>query len=143
MLYQTLLAYGFAHGDYDARPDDGLTLADCRIVNAVRCVPPANRPLPVEINTCNRFLAASLAEMPRLQIILSLGVVSHDAVLKALGLRRSLFRFAHGALHQLSLDRGRVTLADSYHVSRYNTSTRRLTSDMFEHVISRIAEIRH
>jgi uracil-DNA glycosylase family 4 len=139
LLYQTLLAHGFAQGAYEARPDDTLTLLDCRIVNAVRCVPPENRPLPVEIATCNRFLAAALAEMPRLRVILSLGLVSHDAVLKTLGLRRAAFRFVHGALH--TLEPGRLTLADSYHVSRYNTSTRRLTTDMFELVIGRIAEM--
>jgi uracil-DNA glycosylase family 4 len=141
LLYETLLAHGFAHGAYEARPDDDMTLRDCRIVNAVRCVPPANRPLPAEITTCNRFLAAALAEMPRLRVVLSLGVVSHDAVLKALGLRRSGLRFMHGAVHELGGRSAGLLLADSYHVSRYNTSTRRLTPQMFEHVIGRVAEI--
>ena len=136
LLYQTLCAHGFASGVYAARPDDGLTLRDCRIVNAVRCVPPANLPKPAEITTCNRFLAAAIAEMPNLRAILSLGGVSHAAVVKALGQRLALYRFAHGAQHILP---NGVTLTDSYHVSRYNTSTRRLTAAMFEDVIAGLA----
>jgi uracil-DNA glycosylase family 4 len=110
-----------------------MLLSGCRIVNAVRCVPPANLPKPAEIATCNRFLAAAIAAMPHLRAILSLGAVSHDAVLKAFGLRRAAYRFAHGARH--SLPSG-LSLTDSYHVSRYNTSTRRLTAAMFEDVIA-------
>ena len=135
LLYETLLEYGFAQGEYAARPDDGLTLRDCRIANAVRCVPPENLPLPVETRTCNRFLAAELAAMPQLRVVLSLGVVSHDAVLRACGLRPSRHKFAHGALHDLP---NGLTLADSYHVSRYNTSTRRLTTPMFQAAIAAV-----
>jgi uracil-DNA glycosylase family 4 len=136
LLYQTLMAQGLAAGRYQARPDDGLTLVDCRIVNAVRCVPPENRPKPAEIAACNRFLLGALTEMPNLETILALGVVAHDAVLKALGVRRVGFPFAHGALH--ALPQGLI-LADSYHVSRYNTSTRRLTAPMFQSVVAAIA----
>ena len=135
LLYETLLAHGYAEGTYEARPDDGLTLADCRIVNAVRCVPPANRPLPTEIRTCNQFLAATISQMSRLHTILSLGRVSHDALLDALGVRRTLCGFKHGAIHALP---NGMTLADSYHVSRYNTSTRRLTPAMFDAVVAAI-----
>ncbi len=132
LLYQTLLRFGLASGDYGADPTDGLALTGCRIVNAVRCVPPANKPLPAEVGACNRFLAAELAAMPALRAILALGVLAHAAVLRATGLSPSRARFRHGAIHPLP--NGRV-LADSYHVSRYNTNTGRLTSDMFETVI--------
>jgi len=137
LLYETLIAIGFAHGDYAADPNDGLTLDDCRIVNAVRCVPPLNLPQPVEVSTCNRFLGAELAAMPRLQIVLSLGVLSHAAVLKACGIPPTRVRFQHGATH--SLPDG-LLLTDSYHVSRYNTSTRKLTPEMFRSVVAGIAE---
>ncbi len=132
LLYETLIRSGFAHGTYRAEPDDGVTLADCRIVNAVRCVPPANLPEPREVTTCNRFLAAELRAMPALKIVLSLGVLSHAAVLKACGIPPTRVRFRHGAVHELS---DGLLLADSYHVSRYNTSTRKLTPEMFEAVV--------
>ncbi len=138
LLYAALLRAGFATGTYDARPDDGLTLVDCRIANAVRCVPPENAPKPAEIATCNRYLAATLAEMTRLRVALCLGTIAHDAVLRALGVRRAARKFAHGAVH--SLPNGLV-LADSYHVSRYNTSTRRLTEPMFHAVMEKISLI--
>lgn len=131
LLYPTLVRYGFAEGPYGARADDGLILTDCRITNAVRCVPPQNKPIGVEIVNCRRFLAAEIGAMPRLALVLALGVVSHNAVLAALGLRQSHGKFAHGAQHALP---GGVTLADSYHCSRYNTNTGRLTEAMFHSV---------
>ncbi len=133
LLYQTLLRFGFAAGVYAADPADGLALLDCRIVNAVRCVPPANLPLPLETRTCNPFLAAELHGMPHWRVILPLGLLAHAAVLRALGLKQSAYPFRHGALHELP--RGRW-LADSYHVSRYNTNTGRLTQAMFESVVA-------
>src|SRR3979411_1952736 len=134
LLYATLLEYGFAKGVYQARPDDGLTLVDCRIGNAVRCVPPQNKPLPVEINTCRQFLSATIATMPGLRAIVALGRVAHESTLKALGLRSSAAPFAHGAIHQA----GALRLYDSYHCSRYNTNTRVLTPEMFRNVFARV-----
>jgi uracil-DNA glycosylase family 4 len=140
LLYATLLRFGLAEGSYLADPADGLVLRDCRIVNAVRCVPPANLPEPAEVRTCNRFLAAELAAMPRLRAVLALGVLAHAAVLRAQGLPASRVAFAHGAIATLP---GGLLLADSYHVSRYNTNTGRLTTAMFEAavegVLARIA----
>lgn len=132
LLYQTLLRFGLAQGDYQANPDDGLTLVDCRVTNAVRCVPPGNLPKPLEIGTCNPFLAAEMAAMPRLACVLALGGVAHAAVLRARGLRASHARFQHGAMHALP---DSLRLADSYHVSRLNTNTGRLTVAMFEAVV--------
>lgn len=134
LLYATLLAHGFAKGVYQARPDDGLTLVDCRIANAVRCVPPQNKPLPVEINTCRQFLLATMAAMPRLKAIVALGRIAHDSMLKTLQLRAASAPFAHGAVHQA----GAVRLYDSYHCSRYNTNTRVLTPQMFNDVFARV-----
>jgi uracil-DNA glycosylase family 4 len=133
LLYETLLRFGFAEGQYGADPADGLRLVDCRIINAVRCVPPANLPEPAEIVTCNRFLVAELGALTGVRAILALGVVAHNAVLRAHGLPASRVKFQHGAVS--TLPSGRL-LADSYHVSRYNTSTRRLTPEMFEEVIA-------
>ena len=121
LLYATLIEYGFAKGVYQARPDDGLTLVDCRISNAVRCVPPQNKPLPAEIKTCRPFLSATIETMPRLRAIVALGRVAHESTVKALGLRSSAAPFAHGAMHQS----GTLKLYDSYHCSRYNTNTGR------------------
>ena len=134
LLYATLLEYGFASGVYRARPDDGLKLVDCRISNAVRCVPPQNKPLPVEINTCRAFLSATIETMPRLRAIVALGRVAHDTVLKLLALRAAAAPFAHGAMHQA----GSIRLYDSYHCSRYNTNTRVLTPDMFRRVFATV-----
>jgi uracil-DNA glycosylase len=131
LLYPTLLRYGFAHGPYGARADDGLTLDDCRITNAVRCVPPANKPVGAEIGTCRPFLAAEIAAMGRLEAVVALGVVAHNAVLAALGLRQSHVKFTHGARHGLP---NGLSLTDSYHCSRYNTNTGRLTEAMFHAV---------
>jgi uracil-DNA glycosylase family 4 len=129
LLYATLLEYGLARGAYGEDPKDGMELIGCRIANAVRCVPPENLPLPVEIRACNGFLQAELAGMPGLRVVLALGVVAHNALLRAKGIPASRFAFAHGAQHRLP---DGLILADSYHVSRYNTSTRRLTPEMFQ-----------
>ncbi|MGH6764042.1 MAG: uracil-DNA glycosylase [Bradyrhizobium sp.] len=134
LLYATLLEYGFARGVYRASPDDGLELVDCRISNAVRCVPPQNKPLPVEINTCRAFLSATIETMPRLRAIVALGRVAHDSVLKVLALRAAAAPFAHGAVHQAAA----IRLYDSYHCSRYNTNTRVLTPDMFRRVFATV-----
>jgi len=134
LLYATLLEYGFAKGVYQARPDDGLTLVDCRIGNAVHCVPPQNKPLPVEINTCRQFLIATITSMPRLRAIVALGRIAHESTVKALGLRNAAAPFAHGAVHSA----GTITLYDSYHCSRYNTNTRVLTPEMFRSVFAKV-----
>ena len=137
LLYNTLIRFGLARGTYDARPDDGLELTGCRIANAVRCVPPANLPLPAETRTCNRFLAAEIAGMKQLRGILALGTLAHAAVLRALAMRISSRRFAHGALHELPSG---LLLADSYHVSRYNTNTGKLTTAMFESAMAALLQ---
>jgi uracil-DNA glycosylase family 4 len=134
LLYATLLEYGFAKGVYQARPDDGLQLVDCRIVNAVRCVPPQNKPQPSEIRTCRPFLAADLAAMPGVRAIVALGRIAHDTMLKVLDLRSAAAPFAHGAVHPA----GGVKLYDSYHCSRYNTNTRVLTPEMFRSVFAKV-----
>jgi uracil-DNA glycosylase family 4 len=133
LLYATLLEHGLARGAYAERPDDGMELTGCRIANAVRCVPPANLPTPAEARSCNRYLAGELAAMKRLRVVLALGTLAHEALLRAAGLKPARHRFAHGAVH--ALPEGRW-LADSYHVSRYNTSTRRLTPEMFDAVVA-------
>ncbi len=132
LLYRTLLHFGLARGRYGEDPNDGLTLLDCRITNAVRCVPPGNLPSPSEIGACNRFLAAEIAAMPRLRGVLALGGTAHNAVLRAHGMRPARVPFRHGNLHALPADR---LLADSYHVSRLNTNTGRLTEAMFHAVV--------
>jgi uracil-DNA glycosylase len=132
LLYQTLLKFGLARGSYGADQHDGLTLLDCRVTNAVRCVPPGNLPTPAEIGACNSFLAAELAAMHRLRGVLALGGTAHNAVLRAHGIRPARVRFRHGDVHELPGDR---VLADSYHVSRLNTNTGRLTEAMFEAVV--------
>ena len=137
LLYETLTLFGMAQGTYAATTDDGLRLTGCRIVNAVRCVPPANLPLPAETRTCNRFLTAEIASMEHLRGILALGRLAHEAVLRARGLRVSAYRFGHGSKHALE---GGVLLTDSYHVSRYNTNTGRLTSAMFEAAVRTLLE---
>lgn len=134
LLYATLLEYGFAQGSYQARPDDGLRLVDCRIANAVHCVPPQNKPLPIEINTCRQFLVANLETMPKLRAIVALGRIAHDSVLKPLNLKASQAPFGHGAVHQA----GAFKLYDSYHCSRYNTNTGVLTTDMFRSVFAKV-----
>lgn len=137
LLYGTLLKYGFATGEFKARADDGLKLVNCRITNAVRCVPPENKPLSPEINHCQDFLKSQIETMPNLKIILSLGLVSHNAVLKSSGEKISAFKFAHNAEHKLQ---NGLTLIDSYHCSKYNTSTKRLTEEMFHQVFEKVKE---
>ena len=137
LLYATLKEFGLARGTYDKRPDDGLTLIDCRISNAVKCVPPENKPTPEEIKICNRFLADELKSLPRVKVVLALGSIAHDAVLVGSGLKKSAAKFAHAARHDLP--RGRV-LFDSYHCSRYNTNTGRLTTEMFRDVVGKAAQ---
>jgi uracil-DNA glycosylase family 4 len=135
LLYRTMIAFGFAAGNYAARPDDGLSLVDAAISNAVRCVPPENKPLPVEITTCRQFLAATIAAMPRLRAILALGRIAHDTVVAALGEKRAALPFAHGTTHAT---RSGVSLHDSYHCSRYNTNTGVLTEAMFRDVFAKL-----
>jgi uracil-DNA glycosylase family 4 len=137
LLYQTLLSAGLAEGRYAAAIDDGLTLKDTRIANSVRCVPPANLPEPAEVAACNRFLVGELQGMPNLRAVLALGVLAHAAVLRGCGIPPARIRFRHGALHELP---DGLLLADSYHVSRYNTSTRRLTEEMFAAVVRDLVE---
>jgi uracil-DNA glycosylase family 4 len=137
LLYTTLLKFGFAEGAYGEHPGDGMELIDTRITNAVRCVPPQNLPTPLEDKTCNPFLAGEIAAMPGLCAILTLGTVAHLMSLRALGIKPSAFKFAHGAVHKL---RPGLLLVNSYHVSKYNTSTKRLTVMMFEEVVGAIKQ---
>ena len=132
LLYETLTRFRLATGTYDARPDDGMRLHGCRVVNAVRCVPPANLPQPMEVRTCNHFLAAELRALPKLRAVLALGVLAHAAVLRACGIPAARIRFQHGRVAELP---DGLLLADSYHVSRYNTNTGLLTREMFEQVV--------
>jgi len=134
LLYATLLEFGFAKGVYDRRPDDGLALNDCAIVNAVRCVPPQNKPTPAEISACRPYLIGTIGALPRLEAVVALGRIAHDSALRAFGARLAQYPFAHGARHTLE-PRG-VTLFDSYHCSRYNTNTGILTAQMFRAVFS-------
>ena len=128
LLYQTLYRFGFASGSESVSADDGLTLSECRITNAVKCLPPTNKPVGAEINTCNVFLARELEGLPEASVVLALGGIAHRAVVRARGLRQADFGFAHGVVHEL----GSLRLLDSYHCSRYNTNTGRLTEAMFE-----------
>ncbi|HEY1475996.1 MAG TPA: uracil-DNA glycosylase [Pseudolabrys sp.] len=132
LLYDTLARYRFARGQYGAHPDDGLELTDCRITNAVRCVPPENKPTPAEINTCRDFLKATVAEMKNLRAIVALGKIAHDSVVTAFGAKKSATPFKHGGKHEL----GGLTLFSSYHCSRYNTNTGVLTPEMFRTVFA-------
>ena len=134
LLYATLAEFGFAQGRYQARPDDGFTLVDCRITNAVRCVPPENKPTTVEIATCRDFLKATIAEMPNLRAIVALGRIAHDSVVTAFGAKKSATPFKHGAKNML----GELALFSSYHCSRYNTNTGVLTPAMFRDVFEKV-----
>lgn len=140
LLYGTLHQYGFATQaeplDRAGNANADLHLVGCRITNAVRCLPPQNKPETVEINTCNNYLADELAMLPKGAAVMALGTIAHQAVLMALSLRKSSYPFAHGAQHLLPDE---VTLFDSYHCSRYNTQTKRLTTAMFESIIASIA----
>ena len=139
LLYETLLRFGLARGPYAERADDGLTLVDTCITNAVRCVPPLNKPTPLEIATCRGFLSATIAAMPGLRAIVALGRISHESTLRALGAKLSAFPFAHGATHRLARHGAAdIALFDSYHCSRYNTNTRVLTPDMFRAVFAAV-----
>jgi len=134
LLYDTLRDYGFARGQYAARSDDGLELIDCRIVNAVRCVPPENKPTPAEIANCRPFLKRDLADMPKLAAILALGRIAHDSLLVTLGERPAAAPFGHGKVHQIA----NMKMFDSYHCSRQNTNTGRLTAEMFRAVFAAV-----
>ncbi|OHC70426.1 MAG: SPO1 DNA polymerase [Rhodocyclales bacterium RIFCSPLOWO2_02_FULL_63_24] len=137
LLYETLHAFGFGSKPVSLAADDDLRLSDCRITNAVKCLPPENKPEPAEIRTCNHYLAAELRNSPDVRVILALGLVAHKAVLMALGLKQSALVFGHGERHVLP--DGRI-LIDSYHCSRYNTQTRRLTSADFQNVFHKIRD---
>ena len=136
LLYATLGKFGFSNGKYDSRPDDGLKLKDAMITNAVRCVPPQNKPIGAEIKTCRQFLESQIADLPGLRAIMCLGRISHDSTLAALGVKAKDAPFGHGAEHEIA--DGKIRLFDSYHCSRYNTNTRRLTPEMFESVFAAI-----
>jgi uracil-DNA glycosylase len=136
LLYSTLIRFGFARGTFMARPDDGLELVETAITNAVRCVPPDNKPTGAEIATCRRFFASTIASLPRLEAIVALGTIAHQSVVRALGRRIAEHPFGHGTVQPA----GRLTLFSSYHCSRYNTNTGRLTEDMFESVFADVAE---
>jgi len=134
LLYATLKEFGFARGDYEQRPDDTLTLVDARITNAVRCVPPENKPTPAEINTCRNFLVPTIAEMSRLRAIVALGRIAHETVVRAFGAKLSAASFGHGRTAEF----GSLTLFSSYHCSRYNTNTGVLTPEMFRAVFKAV-----
>jgi uracil-DNA glycosylase family 4 len=134
LLYDTLARYGFTRGSYGERADDGLELVDARITNAVRCVPPENKPLPAEINTCRRFLTATLSEMPNVRAIVTLGRIAHESTVLALEQRRAALPFAHGAVHEV----GTLRVFASYHCSRYNTNTGVLTPAMFSAMFAKV-----
>jgi uracil-DNA glycosylase family 4 len=136
LLYETLIEYGFACGRFEARPDDSLTLTGARITNAVRCVPPENKPTGKEIATCRGFLSATIAEMENLRAIVALGRIAHESVVTALGMKRSAAPFGHGRRAQT----GELTLFDSYHCSRYNTNTGVLTPEMFRTVFASVRD---
>jgi len=139
LLYATLLAFGFASGTYGGRADDGLMLIDCRITNAVRCVPPENKPTPEEIKTCRPFLDETIAAASNLTAIVALGRIAHDSVVQALGRKRSELPFAHGREHDLeTMGAKGLTLFNSYHCSRYNTNTGVLTAEMFQSVFASV-----
>jgi uracil-DNA glycosylase family 4 len=150
LLYETLIEFGFATGTYGATPGDGLRLVSCMITNAVRCVPPQNKPLPSEIKSCRSFLAATIAALPDLRAIVALGRIAHESAVRAFGLKSAAFPFAHGAEHILGAGEtaqycwhtgaGTILLADSYHCSRYNTNTGVLTPAMFRAVFAKVRE---
>jgi uracil-DNA glycosylase family 4 len=141
LLYATLEKFGFSEGTYDQRPDDGLKLKRAMITNAVRCVPPENKPVGEEVNTCRPFLQSRLAALPNLKVILCLGKISHDSTLRALGLKIGAHPFGHGTRYEVEANGRPVTLLSSYHCSRYNTNTGRLTARMFEDVFAAAREV--
>jgi len=137
LLYPSLVKFGLATGEYGADPADGFRLVGARVSNAVRCVPPENKPLPTEFNTCRPFLEAEMAAMPHLRALFAIGRDAHQAIIGGMGLRKSAHVFAHGAVHQLT---DNLVLVDSYHCSRYNTNTGRLTEAMFHQAIATLLE---
>ncbi len=137
LLYQMLHKYGFASADHSESADDELTLIDCRITNAVKCLPPDNKPVGAEINICNAFLANELQTLPKNSVVVALGGIAHRAIIKALGLRQADFKFGHSILHDVEF----FQLLDSYHCSRYNTNTRRLTTEMFDAIFAKTREL--
>ena len=137
LLFQMLHKFGFSTHSESLAADDELQLTNCRITNAVKCLPPDNKPVGGEINTCNAFLANELQLMPQSSVVLALGGIAHRAVIKALAMRQADFKFAHAAVHDL----GSIQLLDSYHCSRYNTNTRRLTTPMFEGIFAQAQEL--
>jgi uracil-DNA glycosylase len=137
LLYATLLKFGFAKGEYLERADDGLQLIDCMITNAVRCVPPENKPTPLEAATCRPFFVDRVAALPNLKAMVALGRIAHEAVIRTSGAPIAKYPFAHGAVHELPSG---VKLFDSFHCSRYNTNTRRLTPEMFEAVFDAVKQ---
>ncbi|MEL7027749.1 MAG: uracil-DNA glycosylase [Pseudomonadota bacterium] len=138
LLYETLTEFGFAAGRYEARPDDSLRLKDCMITNAVRCVPPENKPVGAEANACRPFLVSRISALPKLAAIVCLGKLAHDNTLRALGQKLSAFPFGHGATAEIETDGRSFALFDSYHCSRYNTNTGRLTPEMFKAVFKKV-----
>ena len=138
LLYPTLAKHGFTRGEYRAAADDGLELVGCQITNAVRCVPPQNKPIGAEAAACRKFLEAEIASLADLRAILALGTFAHNAMLTTLGVRRASFPFTHGAVHDLE---SQPTLIDSYHCSRYNVNTGRLTDVMFDKVVGRVRKL--
>ena len=137
VLYEALAKNGFAEGQYGARANDGFTLKNVRITNAVRCVPPENKPTPAEEKACNPFLINELGAMLKLKIIISLGLTSHQAVLRTFKLKAKDYKFAHGATHEIKTAAWSGLLLDSYHTSRYNVSTGRLTQAMFDEIVTK------
>lgn len=138
LLYSTLTKYGLAKGNYQARADDNLTLIKTAIINAVRCVPPANKPIGSEINNCRQFMAPLLYNLPNLKSIISLGTIAHNSILKAAKLPLSMYKFKHNALYKIKINDKQINLISSYHCSRYNTNTGRLTTEMFYQVFDRL-----
>jgi uracil-DNA glycosylase family 4 len=133
LLYQTLGKFDFVEGTYDRRSDDGMTLKRAMITNAVRCVPPQNKPIGAEINQCRPFLKSRIEQLPKLKVMLCLGKISHDSTMRTLGLKLSEHKFGHGTEYAFE----GMTILSSYHCSRYNTNTRRLTEEMFETIFAR------
>lgn len=138
LLYETLIAFGFATGQFLERPDDGLALRDCLITNAVRCVPPQNKPTPAEIHTCRAFLVATLAAMPHLEAVVVLGRIAHESFVRTLGARLTAHPFGHGSVQTVALGARTLRLYGSYHCSRYNTNTGVLTPKMFRAVFAQV-----
>lgn len=138
LLYETLYKFGFSSASESVSVDDGLQLTDARITNAVKCVPPQNKPTPAEIKTCNQYIQQELLALSQNHIVLALGRIAHETTLRSLGLRLKDYPFGHGAVHELP---DQFTLVDSYHCSRYNTSTKRLTVEQFEAVFAKIKEL--